>query len=251
MPPFGSQATGPPLLALDTSTSSARVAVLAPDGACLAATEQAARRHAANLLGLCDAAMRAAGVAVSDLWAIACGRGPGSFTGLRVGLAVGKGLALPAGLKLVMVSSLEALARDLAVEARSGSLLVPCLDAGKGEVHAQLFRVASDGPAPAGGELRLTPTALLRLLGEAARQEDVRAGGAGVDRYAEEFLAALGTSAVRGNLAGPSATWIGRLALARLRRGESDDLDGAVPSYGRPPDITRSKATPKTPGRPR
>ena len=62
-------------------------------------------------------------MAVAELGGIACGRGPGSFTGLRVGLAVAKGLALPFDLPLYLVSSLEALALDLARQPRRAGLL--------------------------------------------------------------------------------------------------------------------------------
>ena len=103
-----------PMLAFDTSTPCARVAVLAPEGDCLATAEKVAARHSSNLLRLCDEVLRATGVTVSDLAAIACGAGPGSFTGLRVGLAVAKGLALADQIPLVLVSSLDALAADLA-----------------------------------------------------------------------------------------------------------------------------------------
>ena len=75
-------------------------------------------------------------IAPADLAGIACGGGPGSFTGLRVGLATVKGLALPTGVPLHVVSSLQALALDiLAAGDADGVTAVPCLDAGKGEVY--------------------------------------------------------------------------------------------------------------------
>jgi hypothetical protein len=69
----------------------------------------------------------------------------------------------------------------------------------------------------------------------------VVAGGNGADRYLEIFRAQLGAEAVRAHIAGPSALAVGRLALARLARGERDDLETSVPRYGRPPDITRPR----------
>jgi hypothetical protein len=70
----------------------------------------------------------------------------------------------------------------------------------------------------------------------------VVAGGNGVDRYQEVFRAQLGAEAVRFQVAGPSALAVGRLARARLARGEHDDLETSVPRYGRLPDITKPKA---------
>jgi tRNA threonylcarbamoyladenosine biosynthesis protein TsaB len=235
--------TAKPLLAFDTATPTARVALLSPSGACLAGREKTAARHSANLLGLIDEILRAAGVAVAELGAIACGAGPGSFTGLRVGLAVAKGLALPADLPLVLVSSLDALACDLAELAPLPSLLLPCLDAGKGQVYARLYGALPGAvPRPQGdADWVVAPDALCRLAVEAAAGHALTAGGTGVDRYFEVMRAGLGDGALRAALPGPSAAAIARLAQLRLARGEHDDLETAVPRYGRPPDITRPK----------
>ena len=232
-----------PLLAFDTSTPTARVALFSPAGECLGLREKTAARHSANLLALCDEILRGACVGVGDLGAIACGAGPGSFTGLRVGLAIAKGLALPSALPLVLLSSLDALACDLAAVSPGAKLLLPCIDAGKGQVYARMYRVIG-GTAPcAQGECDwvLAPDALCTLTAEAAAGESIRVGGTGVDRYIEIFRAALGEDRVAASVPGPSAAAIARLALARIRRDDYDDLETAVPRYGRPPDITRPK----------
>jgi tRNA threonylcarbamoyladenosine biosynthesis protein TsaB len=227
------------MLAFDTSTPCARVAVLSPEGDCLATAEKVAARHSSNLLRLCDEVLRATGATVSELAAIACGAGPGSFTGLRVALAVAKGLALADRIPLVLVSSLDALAEDLA---RSEGFVLPCIDAGKGQVYGRLYRVAGGAPEPIGtDELVLLPEELCRLVQEQAAGAGVVTGGNGVDRYQEVFRAQLGGNAVRLQIGGPSAMAVGRLALARLARGEHDDLENSVPRYGRPPDITKPK----------
>jgi tRNA threonylcarbamoyladenosine biosynthesis protein TsaB len=232
-----------PLLALDTSTPTARVALLSAAGECLLAREKTAARHSANLLGLCDEILRGAGVAVGDLGAIACGAGPGSFTGLRVGLAVAKGLALPTGLPMVLVSSLEALACDLAAKSTDAELVLPCIDAGKGQIYARIYRAGAGAQPSAQGEADwvLDPTELCRIASEAAARQSMVMGGTGVDRYIEVFRAAFAATTVLASMPGPSATAVGHLALARIRRGDFDDIETAVPRYGRPPDITRPK----------
>ena len=233
-----------PILAFDTATPCARVAVLSPAGDCLATAEKVAARHSSNLLRLCDEVLRATGTTVSDLAGIACGAGPGSFTGLRVGLSVAKGLALADRIPLVLVSSLDALAVDLA-GLGGQSLVLPCIDAGKGQVYGRLYRAAGGTPTPiAADDLALSPEDLCRLAQEQAAGEAIATGGNGVDRYLEVFRAQLGAEAVRAQVAGPSALAVGRLALARLARGERDDLETSVPRYGRPPDITKPKAAP-------
>jgi tRNA threonylcarbamoyladenosine biosynthesis protein TsaB len=229
------------MLVFDTSTPCARVAVLSPAGDCLATAEKTAARHSSNLLRLCDEVLRATGTTVSELAAITCGAGPGSFTGLRVGLAVAKGLALADGIPLVLVSSLDALAVDL-VGLGSTTLVLPCIDAGKGQVYGRLYRAAGEAPAPIGtDEFALLPEEICRLVQAQAAGAAVVAGGNGADRYLEIFRAQLGAEAVRAHIAGPSALAVGRLALARLARGERDDLETSVPRYGRPPDITRPR----------
>ena len=229
-----------PLLAIETSTTVARVAVVdAVTGTVLAGAEAAAERHSSNLLRLCAEATEKAGATISALGAIACGAGPGSFTGLRVAFAVAKGLAMPTGLPLVLVSSLEALAMDLAPVAAAGEWILPCLDAGKGQVYAAVYR-----PLDGGGVTReladwaSDPEAVPPSLPPAGR---VLCGGPGAVRYRDPLLGGLGARGRLAEVAGPSAVSVAARALQKLRAGEIADLDGAVPSYGRAPDITRPK----------
>lgn len=218
-------------LCLDTSTPTARVAILDGEGGVRHAAEATAERLSSHVLPLCAEALRAVSIAPADLAGIACGGGPGSFTGLRVGLSTVKGLALPTGVPLYVVSSLQALALDI-IAARAGVTAVPCLDAGKGEVYAGAY-VADEAA----------------LVRETAADCRIAAGAFG------DWLAVLPgpAPAVAGNgaerhaiagrlaVAGPSAVSVGRLALLQRSRGEAADLATAVPIYGRPPDITVKK----------
>jgi tRNA threonylcarbamoyladenosine biosynthesis protein TsaB len=207
----------------------------------LLAREKTAARHGANLLALCDEALRAANLRVGDLAAIACGAGPGGFTGLRVGLAVAKGLALPTNLPLVLISSLEALAHDLAAISATANLLLPCIDAGKGQVYGRVYSTGDSVQPQGEGDWVLLPDQLCRIVQETAAGQTLLAGGTGVDRYLDLFRANLGEQSVHASVPGPSAIAVGRLALARMRDNDYDDIETAVPRYGRPPDITRSK----------
>jgi tRNA threonylcarbamoyladenosine biosynthesis protein TsaB len=234
------------LLCLDTSTNTARVAVVDGAGTPLARVEATGDRHSAHVLPLVDEALRAAGLTAEQLDGIACGAGPGSFTGLRVGLAVSKGLALATGKPLLLVSSLDALAFDVAAAAPgAGFTAVPCIDAGKGEVYAAPRAVDAAGAiasAEPGEPWRLSPTALLEHLSGLSA---VVLAGNGAERHAAVFDAGLPSGARRISVDGPSARAVALLALPRLARGEADDLEKAVPVYGRPPDITTKKPAAK------
>ena len=220
-------------LCLDTSTPTARVAILDGEGGVRHAAEATAERLSSHVLPLCAEALRAVSIAPADLAGIACGGGPGSFTGLRVGLSTVKGLALPTGVPLYVVSSLQALALDII--AGRDVTAVPCLDAGKGEIYVGGY-VADDAALvrEAAADCRIAAGALADWLAALPAPPPAVAGN-GAERHA-----------VAGRLAvaGPTAVSIGRLALLQRRRGESASLATAVPIYGRPPDITVKK-TPK------
>jgi tRNA threonylcarbamoyladenosine biosynthesis protein TsaB len=148
---------------------------------------------------------------------------------LRIGLATAKGLCFASSTKLVLVSSLAALAapdRD--------ALCVAALDAHKGEIYVAAYREDRELSAPRA----LRPPMLADYLSDLARQTPgsppLLAGNA-LLRYPE--LASVGTWRVRA----PHAQDVGRLALARLAGGECDDLDAAVPTYVRPPEITEKR----------
>jgi tRNA threonylcarbamoyladenosine biosynthesis protein TsaB len=220
-------------LCLDTATPTARVAVLDGDGAVRFAAEATAERHSSHVLPLCAEALRAVSIAPAGLAGIACGGGPGSFTGLRVGLAVVKGLALPTGRPLHVVSSLQALALDILSSRGDAKVTaVPCLDAGKGEVYVGAY--VADGAAlgrETGAECRLAAGALADWLA-ALDGPPVAVAGNGAERH---------QIAGRLAIAGPTAVSIGRLALLQRARGEAANLASAAPNYGRPPDITVKK----------
>jgi len=217
-------------LCLDTSTPTARVAILDGTGGVRHSAEATAERHSSHVLPLCAEALRAVSIAPADLAGIACGGGPGSFTGLRVGLSTVKGLALPTGVPLYVVSSLHALALDI-LQTHAGVTAVPCLDAGKGEVYVAGYAADAETLVrEIAADCRLAATALGEWL--AALPAPQAIAGNGAERHA-----------VPGRLpvAGPTAVSIGRLALLQRRRGAATDLASAVPIYGRPPDITVKK----------
>ena len=127
------------LLGLDTSTSAASACVLRADGESFEVLPEPERlerppAHAAELLPAVAEAMSRAGVSWGDLGAIAVGVGPGTFTGLRIGIATARALASARGLPLRRVSSLAALAAGI-----DAPLRLPLIDARRGELFGALY----------------------------------------------------------------------------------------------------------------
>ena len=220
----------PLLLALDTATRRASVA-LCRGASLLAEGAREVTTHSEGLMPLIDEVLTRAGVAPRELDALVCGRGPGSFTGLRIGMATAKGLCLAADLPLVCVSSLLPLA--LAVrEARGGEpLVLTLLDARRGEVFGARYRGAAlegeEGVFPPGEVIRLAPGDAPLLL-----------AGDGALAHHEALLEALGPRAA---LAPEGCHEIEARHLCpegarRLAAGQTDELGGAVPLYIRPSD---------------
>jgi len=235
------------LLAIETSTPVARVGVYDVDtGERRASASATSERHSSNLLRLCVEVAEQAEVAVSSLAAIACGAGPGSFTGLRVGYSVAKGFAIPFDIPFLSVSSLQELAWDLAPLSRAGERLWPCLDAGKGQVYVAAFSPGEGRAVVRGGDdWVLAPDALVAADSPlVAGDAPIVFGGAGALRYREIVEGVLGARVRFVEVPGPSADAVAAHALERFRRGDVEDLSKAVPAYGRAPDITK----PKRPG---
>lgn len=127
------------ILALDASTDACSVA-LSIDGATSHIFELAAKSHTQRLLPMVDEILRAANCRLQDLDAIAYGRGPGSFTGLRICMGVVQGLAFGANLPVIPISTLQAMAQGFLTENANTSLpLLVALDARMDEIYWGLF----------------------------------------------------------------------------------------------------------------
>ena len=127
----------PNVVAIDTSAGACSVAVIGA-GARIARTVATERGHAELLIGLIAAAMADSGQGFADLDLIAVTTGPGSFTGLRVGLASARGLALAASLPCLGITTLDALAQSAPWPADEGVRLAS-IDTRRGDLYVQAF----------------------------------------------------------------------------------------------------------------
>jgi tRNA threonylcarbamoyladenosine biosynthesis protein TsaB len=197
--------------------------------------------HGIRLPGALTDLLGALGRSVRDVEGFAVGLGPGSFTGLRIGLATWKGLAYANRRPIVGISSLAAMALEAAaLPGGRDALLVPMLDARKGEVYAGFYRADGDGVSAVLPEQALAPEAVVdRISGLGA------AVGFGEGYVAYREILATGLPFLGEAPATPSGEAVGRLAAARLARGAFDDqaLFALEPHY-----VRKSEAEVKFPG---
>jgi tRNA threonylcarbamoyladenosine biosynthesis protein TsaB len=226
------------ILALDTATENCSVALLI-EGRLHATEELLGRGHAERILSMIDALLREARVGLTDLAAIAFGRGPGSFTGVRLAASVTQGLACGSGLGVVPVSDLRALAqRALELPAAPQRVLI-CSDARMHEVYWGCFERAPDGFATAVNEERVgSPTQILLPVTWTDALVPVAGVGSGFASY-PELTATLPTSVfVVGERLLPRAAEIVRLAAPEVAGGRVFRPEQALPVYLRD-DVAR------------
>lgn len=144
-------------LALDTSGDRSAVGLRGRDGSLFEAETDASRKHGRDLLPCIRDLLRSAGVRPAELGLIGVGLGPGSYTGLRIGLTAARTLAYAAGARLVGFDSLEAIARNAPDDA---ARVLVVGDAQRGDVYAAEFvREAPGAPLIAVGPSRIEPLA--------------------------------------------------------------------------------------------
>jgi len=139
------------ILVLDTATRTPVVAVAAADGTVMAERHwQSRHRHGEELLGRIEEALAEIGAGRRDLTGVVVGTGPGSFTGLRIGLATAKTIAYALGIPIVGVSSTRALALAAATADASRTELAIALPAGAADRYVHRFRISGGLPVELG-----------------------------------------------------------------------------------------------------
>jgi tRNA threonylcarbamoyladenosine biosynthesis protein TsaB len=216
------------LLAFDTTAGACSVAVRR-DGATVAHRSVAmARGHAEALIPMVVDTLAAAGFGFGELAAVAATTGPGAFTGIRIGLAAARGIALAAGIPAIGIGALDAVAAGVDPARAGGRHILAAIDTKRGDFYAQLW----SGPlAPAGVPAALDAAALAAQVGATPV---LVTGDAAAPAHAA--LTAAGADAVIDPDAGPpDAAVVARLA-ARLLETAGPDLPPATPTYLRSPE---------------
>jgi len=230
------------VLALDTTTREGSVALVNEHRTLDERAGDGTRSQAERLPGELTTLAPEHGLALGAIDVFAVAAGPGSFTGLRIGIATMQGLALATGRRIVAVSALEALAHVASVGLPAGTLVAAWMDGRRGTVFAALYRVEA---APDFSERRLV------AIGDASAD----APEATLDRWSAEIAAAnvvfVGDGAVLYQAVIETRSvgrWrvlptpllaggIGRIAVGRALAGETIDPAAVQPLYVRRPDV--------------
>jgi tRNA threonylcarbamoyladenosine biosynthesis protein TsaB len=219
------------VLALDTTTRDGSCAVADEDRVLRERAGDAARPHDERLPGDLMALLDEASLALTDVDVYAVATGPGSFTGLRIGIATMQGLAFAAGKPLIGVSGFDALAHLGGAAAPDAARIATWVDAWRGEVYAAAYQDGEELEAP----LVEPPAELLARY--ARRGGDWLLIGDAAEIYRDAIAAALGPSVrIAAPAAPPLAGTIAQRAAAAARAGHRPPPHAIRPLYVRRPD---------------
>lgn len=230
------------ILGIDTATESCSAALLL-ERRLLQRAQRLERAHAQAILPMVDELLAEGGAPLGTLDAIAFGRGPGAFTGVRLAATVAQGLAFGAGVPVVPVSDLRALAQRALEEDRALARVLVCTDARMREVYWACFERSSDSSAGPRGEERVSPPADVRLpsaWGPAGQGGGRLAGvGSGFAAYPELCREFPLDVLMQGLL--PRAAEIVQLAAPEVEAGRVFPPEQALPVYLRD-DVARPRS---------
>jgi tRNA threonylcarbamoyladenosine biosynthesis protein TsaB len=233
------------LLALDTSTSYASIAVVREQRLLAELNWFAGTRHSTDLFARLDWLLASHNLAMSDLTSVAVTTGPGSFNGLRVAVTAAKSLCFALGSPLYACSTLDVIGWSGIVSGCVGPFTSAwaLLDAGRGQIYAAQYRESPvDQPfAPLDGHQVLTAGELAERIA-AVPEQTAFFSGEWIPATQATLTALLGARAAFGSpLPTRRASWLADLALRQMRRAEAPaDIMSLEPLYLRRPAITKS-----------
>jgi len=210
------------LLAFETATEACSVALWI-DGEVRERFELAPRRHAELSLPWAETLLAEAGIAKAQLDAIAVGRGPGAFTGVRLAIALAQGIAMALDRPVVPVSTLAALAMQ-----SPGERILAAIDARMGEVYSAAFARDGDDMVPLSAEAVSAPD-VVALPGSAQAWHGVGTGFAAGDGALQQRLGPRLSLVDAAAL--PHAAGVARLAAIAFGRGEAFAPERVEPAY--------------------
>ncbi|MCT8126648.1 MULTISPECIES: tRNA (adenosine(37)-N6)-threonylcarbamoyltransferase complex dimerization subunit type 1 TsaB [unclassified Alishewanella] len=218
-------------LALDTSTEACSVA-LALDGQILALDEVCPQQHSKRILPMLQQLLSDAGVSLYQLDGIIFGRGPGSFTGVRIGVSVAQGLAFGADLPVFGVSTLAAMAQAAAVQ-QNATEVIAAIDARMAEVYIAAYALDEAGLMQAiTPEIAAKPAALPEVLTSLSFTSQVLGVGTGWQTY-PQALQQLAPALIADSILYPSAQFMLPFASRAWQQQLFVSAEQAEPVYVR------------------
>lgn len=232
------------LLALETSTNTCGAALWTDGSVVAEAHIHRPRIHARDLTPLAEQVLEQGGGSARELDAVAVSMGPGSYTGLRIGVSTAKGFAMAVGASLIGVPTLEALAATVMPYAADEDVICALLDARRDEVYAAAYQVQSATRTGSAGEK--DNAGLSRLVVHAAADamevgqlpdwlgaagKRVWLVGTGSAKSLDTLRPGHTTRVIPDEVATPSAAWVARCAAHRLERGHTSEPDTFEPMY--------------------
>lgn len=214
------------ILAIETSTVAGSIAVLDDETGLIAEVRTDIKIvHAERLMPSIEWILMSSRVSIEDIGAFAISIGPGSFTGLRIGLSTAKGFAYATGKPLIPVPTLDAFARTIPF---SSYTVCPMLDARKNEVYTALYKWEGPVIKKILPETAISPEALLKEL-----DGPVLFTGEGTRRYKEMIMDKLKTNALFAppSKMTPAASTVAEIALEEIKQGVTTDPVSLVPFY--------------------
>lgn len=217
------------ILGIDTATRVAGAAVVNGERLVSERFIHNLQTHSQNIIPMIQQVMDDAGLKPADLSGIAVTGGPGSFTGLRIGMSVAKTMSMVLKIPVIGVSTLRAMAWNLY---GAEGLICPILDARKNEVYTCIYQSAPDGLHKLADPAALSPERLFSLLAEHPG-EKVTFIGDGVPVYGQALKEKLGDCALFGTMINsfPRASAVAELGLYQLKEGRLSDPTFLQPIY--------------------
>ena len=223
------------ILSLDSATESATCAILDDNRILGEITFNYKKQHSVVLMPMIDELFNNTGMSIGDIDGFVASKGPGSFTGLRIGMATIKGLSQGTKKPFVTISTLDSLAYNLAY---TSGIICPILDALRDNVYTALYTFDNYELIRTSDYMNISIDELINILKE--KNCNITFVGDGTFKFKERLMSHLtqiGFAPAHLNLA--KASSLGELGLKLLSKGIQDDIYGSVPIYLRKPQAER------------
>ena len=218
------------ILSIETSTILGGVSIIDEGGLIIECRLNVKSTHSERLMTTIDFALRQAGIDIAEIGALAVSVGPGSFTGLRIGLSAVKGISYATGIPVVSVKSLETLAWNFPF---SRYPVCPIFDARKAEVYASLYRWDKDGFIQLLPETTIRPDRLIDPIDKLVKSEKIIFVGEGAVTYRKQIEDSFGQTAIfpPNHLMSAMPANAAYIGLRKAQRGEYEDPKTLSPLY--------------------